>query len=368
MDSGHFDLNQCMPVWRNPGKTLRKSPILMKTVVLFGGTGFIGTHLAQHLLRHSLVETIYLVDLNKPRDFPYTELLNSGLRSGKVVFVAHDVRNPIPPGLLPDHADVIFNLAAVHREPGHLPQEYFDTNLSGAENVCAWAGKTGCGMVVFTSSISPYGPSDEKRTETSLPAPVTPYGNSKLGAERIHMDWRAAEDSRKLLILRPGVVFGAGEGGNVTRLLRSLVKGYFVYLGNRKTIKAAGYVKELCLVAMFGMETMQKAGLPELLINFTTDPPPTVEEMVNAILRTIGKTRKPLSVPPGLLLGLSYPMVAVERLFRIKLPINPVRVRKLTHSNNVWPEQLKSLGYRYSYTLESAFSDWKRDVPEDFST
>jgi nucleoside-diphosphate-sugar epimerase len=300
---------------------VQKALITMKTVVLFGGTGFIGTHLAQHLLKHNLAETIYLVDLNEPCDCPYTRLLNSGLRS----------------------------------------------NLPGAENVCAWASEMGSELLVFTSSISPYGPSDEKKTETSLPAPTTAYGSSKLAAEAIHKEWQGAGKGRKLLILRPGVVFGAGERGNVTRLVRSLVKGYFLYLGNRKTIKAAGYVKELCLVTMFCLEAIQRTDTTALLVNFTMDPPPTVEGMVNAILKTIGKTRAPFSVHPNLLLSLCYPLQVAARVFRIQLPIDQVRVRKLIRSNNVWPEQLKLLGYEYTYTLESAFLDWKQDRPEDFS-
>jgi GlcNAc-P-P-Und epimerase len=89
--------------------------------------------------------------------------------------------------------------------------------------------------------------------------------------------------------------------------------------------------------------------------------------MVEAILNVIGKDRRPISVPRNLLLGLSYPLLAVERTFRVKMPINPVRVRKLLRPNNVWPEKLKTLGYRYSYTLQSAFQDWKTDVPQDFA-
>lgn len=339
----------------------------MDTVVLFGGTGFIGTHLTQHLLKGNLAKTIFLIDLNEPRDLSYAQLLQSGLRSGKVVFVSHDVRKPISKSVLPGRADLIFNLAAVHREPGHRPQEYFETNLPGAENVCAWASEIDCKRLVFTSSISPYGPSEEMRTETSALAPETAYGSSKLAAEQIHLAWQAAEDGRKLLILRPGVVFGPGEGGNVTRLVRSLVRGYFVYLGNRNTIKAAGYVKELCLAAMFGLEALSGANSQRLLINFTMDPPPTIEQMVDAILKVIGKKRRPLDVPQSLLMGLSYPCLMVERVLGIDLPINPVRLRKLVRSNNVCPEQLRLLGYDYSYTLESAFRDWKRDLPRDFS-
>jgi GlcNAc-P-P-Und epimerase len=161
-------------------------------------------------------------------------------------------------------------------------------------------------------------------------------------------------------------VFGPGEGGNVSRLVRSLVKGYFVYLGNRGTVKAAGYVKELCLVAMFGLERL-RSDTPLLLLNFTMDPPPTMEQMVDAIQKVIGRTRRPVSVPPALLLSLAYPMQVVEKVFRVKLPINATRVRKLIRSNNVWAEQLKCLGYKYEYTLDSAFLDWKHDLPQDFS-
>jgi nucleoside-diphosphate-sugar epimerase len=340
----------------------------MDTVVLFGGTGFIGTHLAQYLLKENLSRIIVLVDLHEPRDYPYTELLQSGLRSGRVVFVAHDVRKPIPRGVLPGRADLIVNLAAVHREPGHRPEEYFETNLLGAENVCAWASEVGCETLVFTSSISPYGPSEEKRTEASNPAPETAYGSSKLAAEQIHKEWQVAQTGRRLLILRPGVIFGPGEGGNVTRLVRSLVGGYFVYLGNRKTIKAAGYVKELCLVAMFGLEKLSTTDSGRLLINFTMDPPPTIEQMVEAILTVIGSSRRPLSIPQSLLMALSYPSLAVERVLGVKTPINPVRVRKLVRSNNICAEQLKVLRYNYRYTLESAFRDWKQDIPQDFAS
>jgi GlcNAc-P-P-Und epimerase len=339
----------------------------MKSVVLFGGTGFIGTHLTQHLLRSDLAEKILLVDLEPPREAAYAQLLQFGLQSGRVAFVAHDIRKPVPCGLLPGGADLVFNLAAVHREPGHKAQEYFETNLLGAENVCKWAGEAGCRTMVFTSSISPYGPSEEKKTEESLPAPETPYGSSKLAAEKIHLGWQAAEAERKLLILRPGVVYGPGEGGNVTRLVRSLAGGYFVYLGNRRTVKAAGYVKELCLVATFGLEKLRTAESPAMLLNFTMNPPPDMESMVNAILKVIGKHHNPLNVPAGLLLGLSYPLLAIEHVLGINLPINPVRVRKLIRSNNVRAELLKSLGYKYSYSLESSFRDWKQDAPGDFS-
>lgn len=338
-----------------------------ETVVLFGGTGFIGTHLTQHWLREKPGARVVLVDLVPPRDEPYTTLLQDGLKSGRVQYIRWDVREPIPASLLPNRADLIFNLAAVHREPGHKAPEYFETNLYGAENVCAWASSVECSRIVFTSSISPYGPSEDLKDERSLPVPETPYGSSKLAAEKIHIAWQGAAAGRKLLILRPGVVFGPGEGGNVTRLIRSLVKGYFVYMGNRQTRKAGGYVKELCHVAQFGLEYQDRSGESVTLLNFSMNPPPPLESFVETISKVAGIRRKPWSVPRSLLLGVSYPIDAVAKTFGIQQPISPVRVRKLFRSTSIDPRALRELGYAWKYSLEDAFVDWKQDLPRDFS-
>ena len=235
-----------------------------------------------HWLQEKLAARVVLVDLNPPRAEPWTAYLQQELEAGRAEFVRWDVRQPIPESLLPK-ADLIFNLAAVHREPGHQAHEYFETNLKGAENVCAWAAATGCDRIVFTSSIAPYGPSEEMKDEASLPVPDSPYGSSKLAAEKMHIAWQAGRDCRKLLMLRPGVVFGPGEEGNVTRLVRSVVKGYFVYMGNRQTRKAGGYVKELSRVIRFGLEHQDASGDRMTLLNFSLDPPPALEDYVAAI-------------------------------------------------------------------------------------
>lgn len=337
-----------------------------RTVVIFGGTGFIGTHMARHWLRERLASKIVLVDLNPPRKEPWTEDVQLGLQSGLVEYVRWDVRQPIPADLLPGKVALAFNLAAVHREPGHEPREYFETNLSGAENVCAWATASGCPRIVFTSSISPYGPSEDLKDERSLPVPETPYGSSKLAAEKIHLQWQSSGPDRQLVILRPGVVFGPGEGGNVTRLLRSLVKGYFVYMGNRSTRKAGGYVKELCRVAQFALEHQQQTGETVTLLNFGMHPTPSLETYVEAIRSVAGIRRKPHSVPRWALLGISYFVEAVARTFGIRQPVSPVRVRKLFRSTNIEAAGLRELDYHWHFSLEEAFRDWKQDRPEDF--
>ena len=334
--------------------------------VLFGGAGFIGTHFATHLLSSGRVEQVWLADFRLTSSATWPRDLQAHQQNGRVHCVTLDVRQPISHPELPQEAELIVNLAAVHREPGHEPHEYFATNLPGADNVCAWAEQAKCMRMIFTSSIAPYGPTEDHKDEESLPVPVSPYGASKLAAEKIHLGWQRAEKSRKLIIVRPGVVFGPGEGGNVTRMIRAVLKRYFFYMGNQHTRKAGGYVKELCHALTWVMDWQERTGTEVTLFNFSMDPAPTVEDYVNTIFRVAKVEHFIPRVPYPLLLGVSYPIEAVSRPLGLQQPISPVRVRKLVRSNNIVPGFLRAHGYQYQYTLDQALTDWLHDRPEEW--
>lgn len=261
--------------------------------------------------------------------------------------------------------DLIANFAAIHREPGHELHEYYETNLPGADNVCAFAEQAGCTQIIFTSSIAPYDPTESVKTEESIPTPVSGYGGSKLAAEKIHMGWQRAGAGRKLVIVRPGVVFGPGEGGNVTRLVQATLRRYFLYMGNRNTRKAGGYVKELAHTMLWALARLPTQG-GTILYNFTMPQPPTVEEYVDTVCKVAGVSRWVPSVPYTLLLAMAYCIEAIARPLGIKQPISPVRIRKLVKSNNIEPGVLLREGYQYQYTLESAMADWRKDRPDEW--
>lgn len=336
----------------------------MNVAVIFGGSGFIGSHFSQFLLDNNIVSKVYACDICPLSEARTTAAYTKYASNGQIEFLDVDVRKTIRLEIDED-VTLIANFAAVHREPGHEVHEYYETNLLGAENVCRWAEEVGCENIIFTSSIAPYGPSEEVRDERSIPVPVSAYGGSKLAAEKIHQVWQAKDDTRKLVIVRPGVVFGAGEGGNVSRLVKATLKKYFFYMGNKNTRKAGTYVKELCNAMWWVLQN--KTGSGVAVFNMSMNPGPTIEEYVDTVCATAGVKRFVPSVPYWLLLAASHVIDPVARIAGINQPISPVRMRKLVKSNNILPNFLAENGYEYKYTFSEAMADWKKDKPSEWS-
>lgn len=338
----------------------------MSCAVIFGGTGFIGAFFAKMLLDEKEFSKVYLYDIESPEKKESTFRRGFILDDPRMVFIRGDVRSIIEwsPS---EEVTLIANFAAVHREPGHEDFEYYETNLLGAENVCAWAVKVNCNSLIFTSSISPYGPSESQKNENSLPIPMTAYGGSKLVAEKIHLIWQAsAAESRRLVIVRPGVVFGPGEGGNVSRLIKAVLGRYFLYMGNRNTRKAGVYVKELCNAMYWVLSTQSCRAESVSLFNMSMNPGPSIQEYVESVCRVSGVSRTVLQVPYPAILITSHLISCLASPFGIKHPFSPVRIKKLVRSNNVFPEYLVRSDYNYKYTLDGAFEDWKINCPEEW--
>ena len=324
--------------------------------IIFGGSGFIGTHLI-HLLRQECVrpgDKIYDLDLVMPGEegiVPGVVEKNEG-----VEYIRADVRKPLTLDFTPTPEDVIFHLAAVHRTPGHPDEAYFETNIRGAENVTAFAERYGIRKILFTSSIAPYGASEELKNEETLPMPNTPYGISKLVAEEIHCVWQARDPQRELTIVRPGIVYGKGEHGNMTRLYKGQKKHYFFYAGRKDTIKACIYVKEL--VRFFKDRVLDHSFPGVGLYNCTYEPAYTIEEICTAMQAATEMHRHIPLIPGKLLL---FAAAVLGPIGGKKVGIHPARVKKLMVSTNVSGKKMAATGYSFHYTLEESFLDWFED-------
>jgi nucleoside-diphosphate-sugar epimerase len=311
---------------------------IRRCAIIFGGSGFIGLHLAEEL--ESCDYEVVIADLIPPN-------------SGVFKFLSCDVRNPIDIKL-DSPPDIVFNLAAVHRTPGHSPAEYYETNVKGALNVTRWATENCVKKILFTSSISVYGPNENLIDENATPSPINDYGKSKLIAEDIHRDWQSADShNRSVLICRPAVVFGSGENGNFTRLARALKGHYFFYPSGRETRKASGYVKDATRSFMFFAER----NLPEITYNFCFPRNYTIGEICDVFCR-LGNYSKPPSL-----------RIARFAKFLSKLhgPLGILgqRLIKLVLSTNVMPARLIEYGFNWNYDLNIALDDWYKQTKFD---
>ena len=312
-----------------------------------GASGFIGTRLVRRLAAQGRAVTA--VDVRAPR-----EALPG------VSYRIADVAEPLDAALGRGVAE-IYNLAATHRTPGHEPHEYYRTNVLGALNVTRLAEEAGVGAILFTSSISVYGPQESFVTEASSLKPASDYGRSKGMAEAIHGQWAARDPSRRLVTVRPGVVFGPGERGNYTALAQALKRRMFVYPGRRDAIKSGGHVDELLDTFAFALAR----GPGSITYNFAFPEASTTQDIVEAFGRVAGFPGALGTAPLPLLLAAASLFEAAAAL-GLKTPVHRERVRKLVTSTAVEPRWLLDNGYRFSRDLSSSLAEWREETAGRF--
>lgn len=314
-------------------------------VIVFGGSGFIGTHLTRRLVANGV--EVVSVDIKPQREtLPGVDYRIADVRDLSSFAVEGAICR-------------IYNFAAIHTTPGHPTHEYYETNILGALSITDFATRNGVEELVFTSSISVYGPSEEMKTEQTPPAPESAYGYSKMIAERIHRQWLDSSNDRKLTIVRPAVVFGAGERGNFTRLAGLLKKGFFVYPGRKDTIKACIYVEDLLDAIEFAGSVSQRF----VLFNGAYPQRYTLEQIVRSLIENHFPKARTVLFPKAFVL-LAVRILSVLDAFH--MGIHPDRVMKLVRSTDVYPAWLVSQGLEYPNAIEKAFTRWSDESKASF--
>ena len=319
---------------------------MKKRALVFGGSGFIGSNLITALIGRGYEEVIS-ADIVKP----LSPIL--GAR-----YLDCDVRKTITLDLGGTPVDEVYNLAAIHRTPGHADHEYFDTNIPGALNICTFCREQNIKSLVFTSSIAVYGPSETAKTENSDIIPVSAYGKSKFEAEKIHQEWSREDTSHHLVIARPAVVFGPGEKGNFTRLASALSKRAFFYPGRNDTIKCCGYVEDLINSFAFSLSLERNV----YLYNFCYPKALTITDICNAFHKIAGFPKPLLTVPLSLMLTAAICFEAAS-LISVNTGINRQRIMKLVQSTHILPEALINDGFEFDGDIETGLQRWEISEP-----
>ena len=179
-----------------------------RKVVVTGGCGFIGSHLATELVR--LGAHVTIID-----DLSTGNLQNIALIKSQVIFINKSIVDYDACLAATKDADIIFHLAAFISVPLSLeqPQQCHQTNVEGLVNILEAARVQGIKHLTFSSSAAVYGATDQVCTENSPTHPESPYGYSKLIGE-LYCQQYAKNFGINAVILRYFNVYGPGQNPN----------------------------------------------------------------------------------------------------------------------------------------------------------
>jgi len=315
-------------------------------VLVTGGTGFIGRHLLESLPVGGNDEIHALV--RDPRRLG--ELARKpGLR------VLEGDLTAVPP--LPSSIDVVYHLAGLTKTT--KSNNYYTVNQKGTASLFArLLDLPTPPRVVLLSSLAacgPCGPEGHIR-EDDAPRPVSPYGDSKLQAEK--EAWRL-RDRLPICILRVGAVFGPGDE-DFLAYFRILKKGILPLVGRRARYLSLCYVEDVVRAMRLA------AGIPAAfgeIFNVAETKPRSWEEFGKAAARAMGKTVVPVRVPLWAAAAAAALSGAVSRLSGNPSPLNLSKYRDMKAYG--WTADVakakERLGFESRFSLEDAMRetiDW----------
>lgn len=306
------------------------------SVAVIGGSGFVGSRLCE-LLRDEGVSFL-IVDKRISDSFP-EHCVIADVRDRDALEQA-----------LPANA-VWINLAAEHRDDVSPKSLYDDVNVEGARNICRVAAIKRVNRIVFTSSVACYGNAPAGTGEDGDIAPFNDYGRTKFLAEEVFREWQQGDpDNRTLAIVRPTVIFGERNRGNVYNLLRQVALGRFLMVGPGRNVKSMAYVGNVA--AFLRQLILQDRG--NLLVNYVDGPPMDMNALIGVVRQELGRSpggglRLPVWL--GLAIG-TMADVAAAATSR-KFPVSAVRVRKFV-SDSHFTANLYVAGFVPPYSMEDA--------------
>lgn len=303
-------------------------------VALIGASGFVGTRLLS-LLKEDNKYELTNIDL-LPSHF-FNEITIIG-----------DVREQAQMDEKLAGFDCVVLLAAQHRDDVSPISLYYDTNVGGMKVTLNAMEKNGISRLVFFSSVAVYGLNKDNPDESFTPDPFNHYGKSKWQAEQVLQDWYKTHQDWNVNIIRPTVIFGERNRGNVYNLLKQISSGRFLMVGKGNNVKSMAYVGNVVAFVKFMIENVKEG---YNVFNYIDKPDMTMNELVPHVGKVLGKHIPAIHFPYwlGMLGGKCFDLLAW--VLHKKLAISSVRVKKFCATTQFDASKVATSGFVPPYSL-----------------
>lgn len=281
-------------------------------ILITGIHGFVGTNLVK---AYKSQHTIYGLDIISPS------------KEGVITTYAWDDLSELP------EVDIIIHLAGKAHDTKNQTNAdaYFEINTGLTQKIYETFLKSNAKKFVFFSSIKAAADTvvGDILTEDVLPSPKGPYGESKIAAE--HYILANPSTDKQVYILRPCMIHGPGNKGNLNLLYKIVGKGIPWPLGAFDNSRSFCSIDNISFVIKQIIENEIQSGI----YNIADDSPLSTNELIRLIANSVNKKSRILNINKGIIKSLA------KSGDLLHLPLNSDRLQKLTESYVVSNQKIK---------------------------
>lgn len=271
----------------------------MQSIFITGSTGFVGKNIMKYFISEF---KFYSFSKNEEININQDVLLHL---AGK----AHDLKNT------------------------SNPEEYYIVNTELTKRVFDNFLESDAKVFINLSSVKAVADDLEcELTEEYIPNPITHYGKSKLLAEQYILS-KQIPDGKRVYILRPCMIHGPGNKGNLNLLYKIVRNGFPWPLGAFENNRSFCSIDNLCFIIR---ELIKNDQIPSGVYNIADDNPISTNELINLISVGLGKKSHIWNVPQSLIKSFS------KLGDVLRLPLNSERLIKLTETYIVSNNKIKN--------------------------
>ena len=231
-------------LWKNSN---HENCTKMKTALITGAEGFIGSHLTEMLVARGY-KVKALSQYNSFNNWGWLEFINC---KDKIEILTGDVRDPHYCKYITKDVDIIFHHAALIAIPYSYiaPDSYVDTNIKGTLNICQAAKENGNIRVIHTSTSEVYGTAQYVPIDENHPMqPQSPYSATKIASDAMAMSFYNAF-SLPVTIARPFNTYGPRQSARavIPTIITQIANGAKeIKLGDITPTRDFNYVEDTC--------------------------------------------------------------------------------------------------------------------------